>query len=119
MWEAFEYTMEEQRIFPYVERYMAKIEPCREEIEQNPSKMRKFMLAGLFLEYRNHNYLGSELTTLNLDDGFRDSPKLNYFRQTTGEEILNTRGYLQEIGLTHWKYFLISVRILSVDDFFV
>jgi hypothetical protein len=86
---------------------MERIRPKLPEIVQDHAKRERFMLAGLFLNYRAANHLGVEMTTDIEGEQTMDSRLLEFYR-LTGRRIADSRAYLKMIRFSPFKLLLMG-----------
>ena len=61
--ELFWYSSEERKLFAYIDTYMSALENWFGENRMNDAQLVRYMLVGLFLEYRAANHRGEDFNT--------------------------------------------------------
>lgn len=109
----FSYSNEEREAFGYIKKYSVEVDKYLTEIITDEEKLKKFMLAGLFLTYRACSHQGENMTTntelLSLKNDHKT--RLNTFYKSTGIEIISTKDYLKKINFNPIK------GIFGIDKF--
>ena len=94
----FSYSDEEQASFSYLGDYMRMISKRFADVSSDTARIRRFMLAGLFLTYRAYNHVGDSVTTKGATPtGSEGSKQLYYYELWSGETIENTTDYLSHL----------------------
>jgi hypothetical protein len=100
--ELFWYSSEERELFPYIDDYMIALENWLDENELDDKQLVRYMLAGLFLEYRAANHMDKnfhtiiyEWTSIYLIPKTRQ--KFQTINKDLGSPIQTTEEYLQRL----------------------
>lgn len=119
----FSYTEREQEVFPYLKKYMSKIEHERMAVLASEKGRERYMLAGLFLTYRACIHIGKEMSTSAAQGATHHhgghSLRLATYKTLSGKDIENIPAYLSALGLLYWWQFLLWFFVFSPDLFLV
>jgi hypothetical protein len=102
--ELFWYSSEERRLFPYIDAYMSALENWLGENRMNDKQLIRYMLAGLFFEYRTANHIGENFNIITgewktLDWRTKTIQKFQTINQYLGRPIDTTEEYLQQLQI--------------------
>lgn len=104
--EIFSYLNVEQKVFDYINTYMNLVYKDLERIRGDPERLKRFMLAGLFLTYRMCKHGGWDMSTTALDtwpEGI-DKTRMQKYREITGEDLKGMKDYRKRIGMNAFVY---------------
>jgi hypothetical protein len=100
--ELFWYSPTERELFSYVDAYMSALENWLEENRMDEKQFVRYMLAGLFLEYRAANHIGNNFDTItntwtNMYLRPKTVQKFQTINKYLGHPIQTTEEYLQQL----------------------
>ena len=91
----YAYTLDEQRTFPYLGRYMRGIAAETPRILSTPHGRERFVLVGVFLTYRACNHMGVSMSSTEAASlGSPHRERLEGVEAHTGHRIGSTSHYL-------------------------
>jgi hypothetical protein len=98
----FRYPPEERALFPYIDAYMAAMENWLDENQMDDKQLVRYMLAGIFLEYRAANHMGNTFHTMidtwtNMHLRPKTKQKFQTINKYLGRPIETTEEYLQRL----------------------
>lgn len=115
--EIFSYKEDEQNDFEYLRKYMSKIKPHFQEIENDREKLKRFALIGLFLTYRACNHTGGKFTTESIEcnpDSI-DTKRLFAIKNFFNIRIDNELNYLRMINFSILDFLLVGLKLKSIS----
>ncbi len=104
--EVFSYLDVEQKVFDYISAYMSLIYQDLDQIRGDSERLRRYMLAGLFLTYRMCSHSGWDMHTGSLavwPEGI-DRTRMEKFREISGEDLKGIKDYKERIGMNAFTY---------------
>ena len=119
LFDLFAFDADTQKWFHYTRQYQRRINKRRKQIVADRAMMRRYMLAGMHVDYRAANHSGDGLSTRHAANTpeWPAAYRLYLYREFTGEEIEDTGDYLGKIGMHGWRLLLLVLRIWSVNHF--